>query len=138
MQGYELGKGDDVITLHNAANNFPVPAAAGIGGDCSRWQTLNKNVGPAAVDLQLKGSAGTTLTGPVAVYVEDDTGSPDEVGVLNGGADIVIPNAVVGVRFSVNVGPFKRLAIACKGATTAPSGGATVTVKARPIIAVET
>lgn len=138
--GVQFGQGADVITLHNATSSIAIPAASGIGADVSRWATLGR-IGPAGVDIEIGASALTTLTGPVSLYGEKADGTVENVGDLNGGADIVVPNGTVKMSFMTNVGPYTRLAIGPKTVAASPlvpSNSATVTVTATPIIQAST
>ena len=134
--GIQFGQGADVITLHNATSSIAIPAASGIGADVSRWASLGR-IGPMGVDIEIGASALTTLTGPVSLYGEKADGTVENVGDLNGGADIVIPNGVIMMSFEATVGPYTRLAIGPKTVAASPlvpSGGASVTVTATPIL----
>lgn len=133
------------VTLHSAVTQFTTPTGSG-GADITAARANLGAIGaaPEGWDLEFSASAATVITGPLAIYEEKDDGTIDQAGLVNDGADIIIPSAGVGVEFEVNLGTAKKLQIGTAptaanptGWTSTPSNGATVTVKIRPRFEVE-
>ena len=123
------------VVLNNAAASFPVPTAAGGGGDISGagWRDA-EGFGFEDANIHLAASAATVIPGPLAVYGEKDGGEVGFIGLLNDGQDIHIQSAAVGADFPVpGAGLFKKLLVGGYTGTSTPSGGATVTASALPI-----
>lgn len=129
-------RGGTAITLHSAVTSFATPTGTG-GADIS--SARGYGAGPQGWTIEMTASVATVITGPLAIYDEADDGSIHEAGLLNDGADIIIPSVGIGVEWEVNLGTAKKLQVGTAptaanptGWTSTPSGGAAVTVKARP------
>ena len=123
------------ITLHSAVTSFTTPTASG-GADISAARAYG--AGPEGWTIAFTASAATVIPGPLAIWDEEDDGAILNAGLLNDGADIIIPSSTVGVEYEVNLGTAKKLQVGpaptatnLTGSTSTATNGATVTVKAR-------
>lgn len=122
------------VKLHDAATSFAVPTDNTFGADVTVQRDANGNA-PSAEMIRIEGSAATTLTGPVGLYGYLASSSKMYlIGILNNGADIVIPGANTGFAQEIEFATiFDRLSIGPLTGTLTPSGGASVTVYVNPI-----
>ena len=135
MERIRLPATQPPVTLNNAVVNFPVPVAAGGGGDISGlgWRD-QEGFNFEDANLHFSADGPTVIPGPLAAYGEKDNGQMGFVGLVNEGQDIRIQSAAVGADFPLpGAGLFKKLLIGGYSGTSTPTGGAHVTVEALPI-----
>lgn len=132
---------DEEITLHDAVASFPVPNAAGLGGDITPWRGTHRGAlvyGHSDVDVDITANIACDMDGPLALYRERDDGRIAFVALLNNGVPIKIQKngagPVIGhCQIIQGAAIGARLIVGGYGGTVTPVPAANVIVKATPI-----
>ena len=139
IRGVEYGLAE-AITLASAVSTFTTPSTANTGTDVASWATNHNRAAPTSVAISFTASGATVVAGPIAIWETRSDGTVLMAGLLNDGADIIIPGANAGTEYAVNLGTASKLQVApaptstnLTGSTSTATNAATVTVKATPI-----